>query len=219
MAQSLLIVPLYAKALHSLATSVDDQLEALRWTLSAVEPQCRVPESPDVLETMVMTPQGTRETAYTALFRDGFIYLDIDRIAFRAFSPDEMASHQAALSAYETLAIIRSRIVKLNRARPALKARYDEFLAAAAKASKIGMVFGFQRLMLTTVAAVANERHFKAYLASVQVADCYGWATRLEEQALPAFETKVQGLYELYMSQDVTPAARLATEIRAGYYG
>lgn len=219
MAQSLLIVPLYAKALQALATSIDERLESLRWTLSAVDPQRRTPECPDVLETMVMTPQGTRETAYTALFREGFIYLDIDRIAFRTFSADEMATQQAALSAYETLAVIRSRIVKLNRAKRALTARNEEFSLAAKNASKIGMVFGFQRLMLTMVAAIASERHMKAYLASLRVADCYAWATHLEEQDLPAFATKVQALYECYLSRDVVPAARLATEIRAGHYG
>ena len=63
MAQSLMIVPLYAKAMEALATSVDEQLESLRWTLSAADPKCRVPKCPDVLETMVMTAQGTRETA------------------------------------------------------------------------------------------------------------------------------------------------------------
>ncbi len=130
-----------------------------------------------------------------------------------------MATQQAALSAYETLAIVRSRIVKLNRAKRALKARNEEFLVAARNASKIGMVLGFQRLMLTMVAAIASERHMKAYLTSVRVADCYAWATHLDEQALPDFERKVQGLYEAYLCQDIISAARSATEIRSGHYG
>ena len=218
MAQSLLIPPLYAKTLAAFATSPDDQLEALRWTLSAIEPEHRRPACPDVLDTMVMTPQGKRETAYSALMRDGFIYMDIDRMAFRSFSDEEIEEQQAILSAYEVMAVVRSRVVRLSRSKRALEARLAELSAAAQARSKIETIFGFQRLMLTIVAAIATERHMRAYIAVASVADCYAWATRLPEQAIDDFLAKVENLYALYMAHDVTPAARLLTEIRAGHY-
>lgn len=208
-------IDIYAKALSALATSPDSHLERLRWALSATDVEVRRPADPDELDTMVATKAGTRETAYTALFREGFLYLDLDRIALRRFDPVEMDEHQELLSAYESIAILQSASMNLKRSRPALDARYQDFLAAAGAGDRIGTALGLQRLMLTVVAAVATERLLRAYIAEASVAFVYAAANRMNEGTTAELKSSIENFYERYVAGDAVAAARVISETRA----
>lgn len=199
----------------ALTKSADPELESLRRILAAPAGHPRPPQSPDALDVVVTTPSGKRETAYTALFREGFLFMDLDRIGFTRFTEANIDAHQALLSAYESVALVRSRFVRMKRSKPALEQRYQEFTKAAATDDAVGTVLAFQRLMLTCVAGVANERLMKTYVSAACLAYCYAWASRLPDPALSSLTAGVAAFYDLYDRGDVVTAARLVADLRA----
>jgi hypothetical protein len=212
-------IEIYSKALAALARSADPHLESLRNALSAPDADSRRPAAHDELDVMVTTPSGTRETAYTALYREGFLFIDLDRVGITRFTADGIDAHQQLLSAYESIAILRSRAVSMKQCKLALMSRYAEFTEAVGSVDPLGMVLAFDRVMLTCVAAIANERLMKTYASLACVAYSYACASRLAESALSAFASDVARFYELHQSGEMVAAARLVADIRAGEFG